>query len=56
MYTRRDIGRLALASLPLARAFAKLDSHVNGVLIGAQSYSFRDRPWTRLSKASSTWA
>jgi len=44
MYTRRDIGRLALASLPLARAFAKLDSHVNGVLIGAQSYSFRDRP------------
>ena len=27
-----------------ARAFAKLDSRVNGVLIGAQSYSFRDRP------------
>jgi hypothetical protein len=44
MYSRRDIGRLALASLPLARAFGKLDSHVNGVLIGAQSYSFRDRP------------
>ncbi len=37
-------GRLALVSLPLARAFGKLDSHVNGVLIGAQSYSFRDRP------------
>jgi sugar phosphate isomerase/epimerase len=44
MYTRRGIGRLALASWPLARAFGKLDSHVNGVLIGAQSYSFRDRP------------
>src|ERR1700690_34518 len=44
MYSRRDIGRLALASLPLARAFGKLDSHVNGVLIGWQSYSFRDRP------------
>ena len=44
MYTRRDIGRLALASLPLTRAFAKLDSRVHGVLIGAQSYSFRDRP------------
>lgn len=44
MYSRRDMGRLALASLPWARAFAKLDSHVNGVLIGAQSYSFRDRP------------
>jgi len=44
MYTRRDVGRLALAAMPLARAFGKLDSHVNGVLIGAQSYSFRDRP------------
>lgn len=44
MYSRRDIGRLALASLPLARAFGKLDSHIDGVLIGAQSYSFRDRP------------
>jgi len=44
MYSRRDLGRLALAGLPLARALAKLDSHVNGVLIGAQSYSFRDRP------------
>jgi len=44
MFTRRDIGRLALAWLPRARAFGKLDSHVNGVLIGAQSYSFRDRP------------
>jgi sugar phosphate isomerase/epimerase len=44
MYSRRDIGRLALASLPLGRALAKLDSHVNGVLIGSQSYSFRDRP------------
>jgi sugar phosphate isomerase/epimerase len=44
MFTRRDIGRLALASLPLSRAFAKPDSRVNGVLIGAQSYSFRDRP------------
>ncbi|HVN04065.1 MAG TPA: TIM barrel protein [Bryobacteraceae bacterium] len=44
MYSRRDFGRLALAAVPLARAFGKLDSHVNGVLIGAQSYSFRDRP------------
>ncbi len=44
MYSRRDLGRLALAALPAARAFARLDSHVDGVLIGAQSYSFRDRP------------
>ena len=56
MYTRRGIGRLALASLPLTRAFAKLDSRVHGVLIGAQSYSFRDRPSTRPSKALSTSA
>ncbi|MGA2591571.1 MAG: sugar phosphate isomerase/epimerase family protein [Bryobacteraceae bacterium] len=42
--SRRDFGRVALASLPLARASAKLDSRVHGVLIGAQSYSFRDRP------------
>jgi len=38
------MARLALAAWPLARAFGKLDSHVDGVLIGAQSYSFRDRP------------
>ncbi len=44
MHNRRDFTRLALGSLPLARAFGKLDSRVNGVLIGAQSYSFRDRP------------
>lgn len=43
MYSRRDLGRLAL-TWPLSRAFAKLDSRVHGVLIGAQSYSFRDRP------------
>jgi sugar phosphate isomerase/epimerase len=33
-----------LAALPLTRAFGKLDSRVDGVLIGVQSYSFRDRP------------
>lgn len=44
MYSRGDFGRLALAALPAAQAFGKLDSRVNGVLIGAQSYSFRDRP------------
>ncbi len=42
MYTRRDLGKLALASLPAA-ALAKPDSKVRGVMIGAQSYSFRDR-------------
>ena len=44
MFSRRDIGRVALASLPLARAFAKLDSRVNGVLIGAHARIGGDVP------------
>ncbi|MGH9664887.1 MAG: sugar phosphate isomerase/epimerase family protein [Bryobacteraceae bacterium] len=42
MYTRRDFGKLALASVPAA-AFAKINSKIDGVMIGAQTYSFRDR-------------
>ena len=42
MFNRRDLGKLAVASLPLA-AWAKPKSKVRGVMIGAQSYSFRDR-------------
>jgi sugar phosphate isomerase/epimerase len=41
MITRREFGTLALAPLALA-----LDSRVNGVRLGAQSYSFRDLPRT----------
>jgi sugar phosphate isomerase/epimerase len=48
MYTRRDFSKLALAagaSLgPAARALAAINSRVAGVQLGAQSYSFRDRP------------
>jgi sugar phosphate isomerase/epimerase len=47
MYSRRDFGKLAgLAAIPLSRlsAAAKADSTIHGVLIGAQSYSFRDLP------------
>jgi sugar phosphate isomerase/epimerase len=42
MYTRRDIAKLAIAT-PVAAALGanKIDSTVNGVMIGAQSYSFR---------------
>ncbi len=42
--TRREWGRLALAALPAGPALAKPNSKVRGVMIGAQSYSFRDRP------------
>jgi sugar phosphate isomerase/epimerase len=47
MYSRRDFGKLAgLAAIPLSRLYAaaKADSTIRGVLIGAQSYSFRDLP------------
>src|SRR6476646_8686155 len=40
--TRRDMGKVALASLPLAKAFGakKIDSKFGGVQIGAITYSF----------------
>jgi sugar phosphate isomerase/epimerase len=44
MYSRRDFGKIALASFPLATAMAKIHSTIHGVEIGVQSYSFRDRP------------
>ena len=41
-FTRRDLGKIALASVPLARAFGgtKIDSKFGGVQIGAITYSF----------------
>jgi sugar phosphate isomerase/epimerase len=41
-FTRRDIGKLALVSAPLARAFGapRIDSKFDGVQIGAITYSF----------------
>ena len=44
--TRRDFAKLAAAA-PLAcagPAFAKINSKIDGVMIGAQTYSFRDLP------------
>ena len=40
--TRRDLGKIALASVPLGRAFGakKIDSKFGGVQIGAITYSF----------------
>jgi sugar phosphate isomerase/epimerase len=45
MYSRREFGRLALIGLPMTVAFAqgrsRINSKINGVRIGVQSYSFR---------------
>ena len=43
MQSRRDFTKLALAALPAATLFAKPNSKINGVQLGCQSYSFRDR-------------
>ncbi len=40
-FTRREFGRLALASVPLARAWGDVHSKFQGVQIGAITYSFR---------------
>ena len=42
MYTRRDLGKIALASLPLAKTLGAVDSKFGGVQIGAITYSFRE--------------
>ena len=50
LYSRRAFGKLALAGLPLTlalrdlEAFAAIDSKINGVQIGAITYSFRSIP------------
>ena len=44
MYTRREFGKLTIAGLALPALGALTDSKVNGVRLGAQTYSFRDLP------------
>jgi sugar phosphate isomerase/epimerase len=39
-YSRRDLGKIALAAIPLARAYAAINSKFYGVQIGAITYSF----------------
>jgi len=41
LYTRRDLGKFALAAVPLAKCFGAIDSKFGGVQIGAVTYSFR---------------
>ena len=42
LYTRRDLGRIGLATIPFASALAKINSKFGGVQIGAITYSFRE--------------
>lgn len=47
MYSRRDFAKIALTSLPIAKAWgARINSTVNGVRLGTITYSFRDFPRT----------
>lgn len=61
MHSRRDFGKIALAGLPLASlplgralAFARIDSKIDGVQLGVQSYSFRDLPLDAAIQAMAT--
>ena len=55
MYTRRDFGKIALAAVPAASLLAqkKINSIIGGVLLGAQSYSFREKPLDGVIQAMS---
>ena len=49
LYTRRELGKMALAAIPLARLaeielWSSINSKINGVQIGAITYSFRSIP------------
>src|SRR3954451_20847230 len=54
MYTRRGFGKLALAGLPLSLALAKINSKIDGVQLGIQTYSFRDLPLAEAIQAIAT--
>jgi len=46
-YSRRDLGKLAVAALPASRLFAKPNSRFGGVQVGINApYSFRGMPGT----------
>jgi hypothetical protein len=53
VYTRREFGKMTLAGLPVSLALGRIDSQVEGVRIGVQSYSFRTLPLDAAIKAMS---
>ncbi len=56
MYSRRDLIRATAVAAPflsLGHAAPKVNSVVNGVMLGAQSYSFRDRGFDEMLQAMS---
>jgi sugar phosphate isomerase/epimerase len=53
VYTRREFGKMTLAGMPLALWGGPINSKVDGVRIGVQSYSFRTMPLDAAIKAMS---
>jgi sugar phosphate isomerase/epimerase len=51
MYSRRDLAKIALGALTGARLMAKPNSVIEDVILGLQSYSFRDLPLEEALKA-----
>lgn len=54
MFTRREFSRLAVAApafAAMASAQKKINSTVAGVMLGAQSYSFREKPFDQMVQA-----
>lgn len=45
MYSRRELGKIALAALPLPLIAAKIDSKFHGVQLGMHTYSFSNLPF-----------